>query len=282
MRDWWKDLVARKWFPLVVLLAVLFAAMAVYSGVTDNDTPVAKGNRGLLVPAQKVVTHGAVAVANVYNRVFFYDDLLKENEELKKQVSELRTRLNDSEDALKENEELRKMLGVAERGSNFEYETAEVVARQMDEWSMVLTIDAGKKDGLAKNNCVVNSDGLIGYITSISAHSAEVTTILDPNLQAGAKITGTDEIGVAKGDYSLMSGKQLKVTYLAHGSSISKGSTVETSGSGGVFPEGLVIGTVKKVCTESDGMSDYAVIEPSADITSATRVFIITDYSVSN
>lgn len=282
MRDWWKDLVSRKWFPLVVLLAVLFVAMAVYSGVTDKSTPVAKGNRSLLVPAQKAVTHGAVAVANVYNRMFFYDDLRKENEELKKQVSDLRTQLNDSEDALKENEELRKMLGVAERGSNFEYETAEVVARQMDEWSVVLTIDAGTKDGLSKNNCVVNSDGLIGYITEISAHSAEVTTILDPNLQVGAKITGTDEIGVAKGDYSLMGNKQFKVTYLTHGTSITKGSTVETSGSGGVFPEGLVLGTVKKVGTESDGMSDYAVVKPSADITSVTRVFIITDYSVSN
>lgn len=282
MRDWWKDLVSRKWFPLVVLLAVLFVAMAAYSGLTSKDTPVARGNRGLLVPAQKAVTHGAVAVANVYNRVFFYDDLLKENEELKKQVSDLRTQLNDSQDALKENEELRKMLGVAERGSNFEYETAEVVARQMDEWSVVLTIDAGTKDGLSLNNCVVNADGLIGYITKISAHSAEVTTVLDPNLQAGAKITGTDEIGVAKGDYSLMSSKNLKVTYLSQDSSISEGSTVETSGSGGVFPEGLVIGTVKKVDTESDGMSDYAVVEPSADITSVTRVFIITDYSVSN
>ncbi len=282
MKEWWKNLISHKWFPLVVLLAVLFVAMAMYSGVTKKATPVAQKSRSLLFPAQRAVTHGAVSIANVYNRVFFYNDLLEEIETLKKQNSDLRRKLNDSTDALEENKELRKMLGVAARGASFEYETANVVARQMDEWSMVLTIDAGEKDGLAQNDCVVNSDGLIGYITNISDHSAEVTTILDPNLQVGAKITGTDEIGVAKGDYSLMPNKRLKVTYLTHGTDIATGSTVETSGSGGVFPSGLLIGTVKEIGTESDGMSDYAEITPSVDIASVTRVFVITDYSVSN
>ncbi len=282
MRDWWKDLTARKWFPLAILLAILFVAMAFYSGMTQKETPVTKGGRGLLLPAQRAVTHAAVSVANVYNRFFFYDDLLEENESLKKQVSDLQGQLNDAKDALEENEELRDMLGVVQRGSSFTYETAEVVARQMDEWSMVLSIDAGEKDGLALYNCVVNSDGLIGYITDISAHSAEVTTILDPNMQAGARIMGTDAIGVAKGDYSLMSDGLLKVTYLTHGETLDAGSTVETSGSGGLFPEGLLIGTVRSVATEPDGMSDYAVVEPYADITSVTRVFVITDYSISN
>ena len=174
------------------------------------------------------------------------------------------------------------MLGVAQRGSEFKYETAEVVARQMDEWSSVLTIDSGEKDGLELYDCVINSDGLVGYITQISDHSAEITTVLDPNMQAGAMILGTDEIGVAHGDYKQMSKGRLIVSYLNHDAAVGKGSTVETSGSGGLFPKGLQIGTVHSVKTASDGMSDYAVVEPYVNVKNVTRVFVITDYSISD
>ncbi|MDO5547574.1 MAG: rod shape-determining protein MreC [Eubacteriales bacterium] len=282
MKNWWKDLTGRKWFPIAVLLVVLGLLMAFYTGMTKEESPTSKAAKGALVPAQRAVTHMAVKVANLYNRVFFFDDLLAENESLKKQVSDLKQELNDAQDALDENEELREMLGVAQRGAEFKYETAEVVARKMDEWSSVLTIDSGEKDGLELYDCVINSDGLIGYITQISDHAAEITTVLDPDLQVGAMILGTDEIGVCHGDYKQMSKGRLIISYLNLGATVGKGSTVETSGSGGLFPKGLLIGTVHSVKTASDGMSDYAVIEPYVDVKSVTRVFVITDYSISD
>ena len=101
-------------------------------------------------------------------------------------------------------------------------------------------------------------------------------------MQAGAMILGTDEIGVAHGDYKQMSKGRLIVSYLNHGAAVGKGSTVETSGSGGLFPKGLQIGTVHSVKTASDGMSDYAVVEPYVNVKNVTRVFVITDYSISD
>ena len=265
-----------------MLVVVLCLMTAFYTGMTKKESPTSRAAKGALVPAQRAVTHLAVKVANLYNRVFFFDDLLAETESLKKQVSDLKQELNDAKDALDETKELREMLGVAQRGSEFKYETAEVVARQMDEWSSVLTIDSGEKDGLELYDCVINSDGLVGYITQISDHSAEITTVLDPNMQAGAMILGTDEIGVAHGDYKQMSKGRLIVSYLNHGAAVGKGSTVETSGSGGLFPKGLQIGTVHSVKTASDGMSDYAVVEPYVNVKNVTRVFVITDYSISD
>lgn len=280
--SWWKRITARKWFPISVFLVLICLAAAFYTGMTGNEGIASGGVRRLLIPAQKSVTHAAVKVANVYNRIMFFDDLVQENEELKQKVSDLETELENASDALDENEELRDMLGVAQRNTSMKYEEAEVVARQMDEWSSVLTIDSGKKDGLSLYDSVVNSDGLIGYITDLSAHSAEITTVLDPNLQCGAKIIGTDELGVAQGDYQLMSDGKLKVSYLNRDATIGKGSKVQTSGSGGVFPAGLTIGTVESVDTAADGMSAYALVQPSVKVSNVTRVFVITDYSVSN
>lgn len=282
MKNWWKNLTAQKWFPVAVFLAVICLGVAFYSGMTKDEPITTKTAKGILVPAQKAVTHAAVGVANLYNRMFFYDELLEENEELKQEISDLKRELSDAQDALEENEELREMLGVVERGTEFTYKTAEVVARNIDDWSCKLTVDAGEKDGLELYQCVVNADGLIGYITEISAHSAQVTTVLDPHMQAGATILGTGQLGVACGDYQLMSDKKMKVRYLSHDINVNKGSTVQTSGSGGVFPEGLFIGSVEKVETESDGMSDYAIVKPFANVTTVSRVFVITDYSVSD
>ena len=95
-------------------------------------------------------------------------------------------------------------------------------------------------------------------------------------------ILGTEEIGVSHGDYKQMSKGRLIISYLNQGATISKGSTVETSGSGGMFPKGLLIGKVHSVKTASDGMSDYAIIEPYVNVKGVTRVFVITDYSVSD
>ncbi len=280
--SWWKRITARKWFPIRIFLVVLCLMTAFYTGMTGKDGMASRGLRRILIPAQRMVTHGAVKVANVYNRIVFFDDLVEENQSLKKQIKDLETQLENASDALDENQELRDMLGVAQRDTSMTYEQAEVVARQMDEWSNVLTIDLGEKDGVELYDPVVNSDGLIGYVTSLSDDSAELTTILDPNLQCGAKLVGTEELGVAQGDYTLMGEKKLKVSYLNRDAVINKGTSVQTSGSGGVFPAGLTIGKVDSMETAADGMSAYAVIQPAAKISAVTRVFVITDYSVSN
>lgn len=234
-----------------------------------------------LLPAQKAITYTAVNVADTYNKYFRYDDLVAEKEALEQQVADLTDQLADAQAAVRENEELRSMLGVTERNTEFTYTPAQVIGRTLDEWSSVLTIDAGSEDGLEKNDCVVTAQGMVGYVSSLSEHSAQVTTIIDSNMSAGARLVRTGEIAVAEGDYSLMADGKLKVSYLSRSADIVVGDTVQTSGSGGLFPRGLGIGTVESIQTESDGMTNYAIIEPLVDITTMTRVYVITDTKVS-
>ena len=152
-----------------------------------------------------------------------------------------------------------------------------MVGRTLDEWSSVLTIDAGSAEGLEKNDSVVTARGMVGYISELSEHSAQVTTVIDSNMSAGAMVNRTGELGVAEGNYQLMGDGKLKVSYLSKDADVVVGDTVQTSGTGGIFPKGLAIGTVESVQTESDGMSNYAVLTPMVDITSLTNVYIITE-----
>ncbi|HBI64035.1 MAG TPA: rod shape-determining protein MreC [Clostridiales bacterium] len=260
-----------------MIAAVICVAIAIFTGVSGQDSLLSRAVGTMLRPAQRAITHTAVHAADRYNKYFRYDQLVAENELLKKQVSDLNGRLEDAQAAVKENQDLRAMLGVAERNTSFVYASAEVIGRTLDEWSSVLTIDAGSADGLEKNDSVVTPQGMVGYISSLSEHSAQVTTIIDSNMSAGARMVRTGEIAVAQGDYQLMGNGKLKVRYLSRGADVVVGDTVQTSGSGGIFPKGLAIGTVESIQTESDGMSNYAVIEPMVEIPSLTRVFIITD-----
>ncbi|MBS5280431.1 MAG: rod shape-determining protein MreC, partial [Butyricicoccus pullicaecorum] len=84
-------------------------------------------------------------------------------------------------------------------------------------------------------------------------------------------------VGIAEGDYALMDEGNLKLAYLDPDSGVVIGDTVETSGRGGVFPKGIMIGTVERVMIEENGMDNYAVIRPFVDPATVTDVYVITD-----
>ena len=94
----------------------------------------------------------------------------------------------------------------------------------------------------------------------------------------GATVGRTRDIGLAEGESLLAQDARLKMSYLARESQIAVGDLVVTTGLGGIFPAGLVVGTVEDVLPETSGKSMYAVITPAADVRTVTSVFIITDY----
>ena len=99
-------------------------------------------------------------------------------------------------------------------------------------------------------------------------------------MQAGALLTRTRETAIAEGDYSLLGEGKLRLSYLSKDTDIVIGDTIETSGRGGVFPKGIMIGTVESILVEEDGMSNYAVLRPFVNVETVTHVFIIKDFTI--
>lgn len=277
MRKNWKKILHARWFPAAVAAVIVCLVLAVFTGASGRDSIISRTLGDILFPVERGITHTAVGAAEKYNQVFHYQDLKAENEELQKQVTELTRQLEKAQSAVSENQDLREMLGITERNTEFTYQAAEVIGRTLDEWSSVLTIDAGSADGLEKNDSVVTARGMVGYISDLSEHSAQVTMVTDSNMASGAIVPRTGELGVAEGDYQLMGDGKLKISYLKKDADVVVGDTVQTSGAGDIFPKGLAIGTVESIRTESDGMSNYAVLKPMVDITSLTNVYIITE-----
>ena len=105
-------------------------------------------------------------------------------------------------------------------------------------------------------------------------------TVIDTDTELGARIFRTGETAVAEGDFSLMGEGKLKLSYLTSDDEVLTGDQIVTSGLGGYYPSGLVIGAVESVQTGDDGLARYAVLTPMVDFDALTEVFVIVDYDI--
>ena len=276
-----KNLFSFRVVAAFIVIILICLGLMVYSGATGRSNPVSDGIGVVMAPLQKGVTK----VANVISqgRAYFegYDALEEESAELKKKVSELEQKERDADIALEENDRLRSLLGIQERNRSFKLQTAEVIARSPGEWATTISLDKGSNQGIAVNDLVITEEGnMVGYVSNVAPTYCDVTTVIDTNMQAGALVTRTREAAIAEGDYALMSEGNLRLSYLEPDSDVVIGDTVETSGRGGVFPKGIMIGTIERVVPEDNGISNYAVIKPFVNVEKITNVAIITDFEV--
>ena len=230
--------------------------------------------------------HGALlieGIGGVFGRGIGYftefDELKAENEELKKQLRENEQLVRDAQLAIEENNRFRAQAGQPERQRNLTTVNAEVISRNPGDTAVTLTLDKGTAHGVAKGDLVTTIDGMVGYVSEAGSNTCEVTTVTDVDMQCGALITRTRETAIAEGSYDLMSEDRLRLSYLTAGNQVVVGDTVETSGRGGAFPKGIMIGTVESVQPEETGISYYAVLRPFVNVSNVSSVSIITDFT---
>ncbi len=268
-----------RFFIGVAVVVVLCVLSALYSGVTGNPSPVTRVVGFVTTPIQRLAT----GISGFFGRGLSYftdfDALQAENEELKRQIADMQQTVRDAELALEENARLRQQAGQPERVRDLTTISAEVIARNPGDWATTLTLDKGSSHGVVEGDIVTTVDGMVGYVSEVQSNYCEITTVVDVEMQCGALITRTRETAIAEGDYDLMADGNLRLSYLTDDASVVIGDTVETSGRGGLFPKGIMIGTVESVLPEDNGISYYAVIKPFVDVDTVSSVSIVTDFT---
>ena len=264
---------------LLVVAAVLLALVLAIGAQVLGFDPLTNALEVLATPFRAA----SAAVSNwtqaQYERTFRYDEQAAENEALRQRVAELERDAIAGQDAQRENERLRDLLGLHEERPELQYRDAAVVRRASSNWTSDLTIDRGTSGGVEVNDCVIDQYGhLIGVVTEANPNSSLVTTILDPTLELGGRVARTDEDAILEGDFSLMQEGLLRLSFVAEDAKLVTGDQVTTSGLGGVYPPGLVVGTIRTLYVEEDGVSRYAQVEPAADIAGTQYLYVIVDY----
>lgn len=268
---------------LLLVIAILLAAiLAVFSAFGGGLADPVSNLLGIVTaPARSVAARFFDWTEGVYNYSFQYEELERENAQLKQQLAEMEQKAIEGEAASRENELLREALGLQQKRMDFDLDMASVTSRSASNWDSTLTISKGSLHDIAVGDCVIDQFGaLVGIVEEVGTNWSTVSTIVDPDIEIGARVARTDSAAIAGGDFALMESGQLKLTFLPENTQLIAGDLVLTSGLNGVYPSGLIIGSITQLHTEVSGMSRYAVLEPRADLAGIKQVFIIKAFSI--
>jgi rod shape-determining protein MreC len=172
-----------------------------------------------------------------------------------------------------ENNRLRNALGYRERAV-FRLMPARIVGRDVSTWFNQVVIDRGSEDGLRRDMPVLTEDGLVGKTTVVSERSAVVVLMSDENCKVAAGVESSREQGIVRGERA-SSGTipSASLFFLSKQAGLKPGQRVLTSGVGGVFPAGILVGVVQEFrVRELDG---YATLVPAVDLTTLQDVFVV-------
>ena len=229
----------------------------------------------ITTPVQKLVNGITSGFGGFFSVIGSNKNYIRENEELRRQISSLEDTMRQNDALVDENNRLRRLLELNEKETAFDYVVADVVATDITNWSYTFTVDKGLVDGVTKNCAVVSTDGLVGYVYEAGRTWAKVVTILDSSVSVGAKITRLNVNAVVSGDIAQARNSKCVMSYITKDTNIELGDYAVTSGNGGIYPEGLYIGKIVEFTDDFSGLSQAAVIEPGTDFYDLSEVMII-------
>ena len=277
-----KDYLKKNGLRVGIIVAAAALIIALGSAARDGRIGFVQNVAGIFKsPIQKVLSSAINWFDSMYGQIYEYDSLRAENESLRSQLADAQKSARDGIEASEENSRLRKLLELREKHTDYVMESCKVVLWSSSNWSSAFTISKGSSSGIELGDPVITEYGaVVGQVTELGTNWATVSTIIDVDMSIGAFVGATGNSGMVVGEYSFMREKTAKLTYLADGAQIFVGDDVLTSGSGGAFPAGLMIGTLIAVQTEAGGQIEYGIVEPQANLDSLVQVFIIKDFTV--
>ena len=277
-----KEYLRKNGLRVGIIIAAVVLLIGLGSAARGGRISFVQNARGVLsAPLQKVLSSAANWFDTIYGYLYDYDSLVAENESLRSQLADAQQSARDGIEASEENVRLRELLSLRDKHTDYVLESSKVVLWSSSNWSSSCRISKGARSGIEYGDPVITEYGaLVGQITELGETWATVSTLIDVDMSVGGTIVTTGSSGMVVGEYSLMKQKLAKLTFLADGAQIFVGDEVLTSGSGGAFPAGLVIGTITNVQTEAGGQIEYGIVEPQANIDSLVQVFIIKDFDV--
>lgn len=276
-----KDFFERHGLRLLAIAAAIAVVLSALSYFASTSSVLRNALGVAASPLRSAVYSVQTWFADKQRYYTDYTALLEENEALRQEIAELRQGERQAQLDRDENALLRELMGLREQRRDFVFESAKILEHSDTNWTSTLTLDRGTNCDIAVNDCVVSSEGyLVGIVSEVGANWARVLTVIDTDTELGARIFRTSEVAVAEGDFTLMGQKRLKLSYLPPAASLLAGDYIVTSGLGGYYPSGLVIGTVSSVKTDDDGLAQYAVIAPMVDLDALSEVFVIKDFDI--
>lgn len=267
MWEWW-----RKNRPLLLCGVLILAALLWYS-VSLRQQEQTSFMESLVLratgPVQAGLDRAIKGVSDLWGHYLYLVDAAEENQHLTEQNRVLRAALTQSEEIRLENARLRLLLDFKE---DLKTSTlpARVIAEDASSWFRTVMIDKGDADGVTEGLPVVVAEGVVGRVVRSSPHFSRVLLITDASSAVASLLQDNRARGVCRGQ-----GEKLVFDFVLRQEEVNVGDRVVTSGMGGVFPKGLVVGSVESVDRREFGLFQSIEVAPAVDFSHLEEVLVL-------
>lgn len=255
---------------LIVLSLVLVTSYAregddgalhsLQGGISGVFTPVKAASGGVSAVESTATTAASDATADANTL-----------SELRDQNSQLRDEISQLEEYRQEAQRLQDLLNLKDQYA-LDGVTSRVLSRSTDAWNNVITIDKGTDDGIQDGQAVIGSSGLVGQVIAVTGSSADVRLLEDPSFGCAAMIQSNRAEGILKGSLDGL----LYLEDVDSSAEVNAGDVVITSGLGGGFYRGILIGTVVKVDGQQGDTNRRIIVEPNDTTGPLEEVMVVT------
>lgn len=228
----------------------------------------------VLTPVQSMISGPSAATGGFVSAIQMAGSLRDENAHLREEVGRLEQEVARLIELEREVEELRKYLDLQAAFPDFQFIEAGVIAADPSNLVRAITINRGSDHGVKEGMTVMTPAGLVGRVTKVSPVAARVLLVTDISNSVTAIVQGSRANGVVSGERT----QYLTMRYISQSFDVYVGEKVITSGLGGIYPPGILIGEVVAVSKKDTDVFQEARVEPAVKLDTLERVLIISNH----
>ncbi len=263
---------------LMVMVAVILAGVLCAVISHNASSPVTSVIGTIFSPLQKLSANIADALDEVDFSFRSSASYREENAQLKEDLQECRKQLAEYGEMKQKVEAYEEIYGVKQKNEDFDLCYAGIISRDSVDPYKSFVLNCGSGDGVEVGDPVINGEYVVGIVKKVNYSTCVVYSVVDPRINIGVYESGTGEYGYLCGTDSLFEKGLCKLNGLDSSTSVVSGGIVCTSGAGGVFPSGLIVGEISSVKSDDVSAGYYAEVKPFAEHDELTDVFVITHF----
>jgi len=268
---------------LLLLLFVIFASIGIldFAGISiPYFNLLQDGIYTVVSPAGEFISYIYDSMISYWQGFFRTREIAEENKKLQQEILFLENQINQLEESLRQNERLGKLdafLDAFKDFTQYEVKGASVIGSSPTNWENNILLDKGEKDGIKDGMPVISYNGiLVGMVINVSANTAQVIKINNPNFAVGGIVQRSRSVGLVRGQSDQRNINIIEK--IPEDGDIITGDRILTSGLSNNFPKYLPIGEVIEVNRDDYSITQQAKIDLFIGNQTIEEVLVITDH----
>lgn len=268
------SLPSKYWLLIVTGICIIFIGLSLISDKAVG--PLKWIADYTVIPMQKGINKAGMFLSDLTENFETLEEVKKENKELQAKVDSLTMSNNRLQQDKYELDRLRELYKLDQNYSDYKKIGARVIGNNGSNWFSTFTIDKGSEDGIKEDMNVMSGMGLVGIVTKVNPHSAEVRSIIDDQSNVSGMILSTSDTCIVRGDLKLMADGRLRFEQLENNDNeIKVGEQVVTSHISSKYVQGILIGYISEISVDENNLTRSGYITPVVDFKKLQEVLVI-------